>query len=48
MLSDTIASHGKDIIRLRYQQETATINAILKDLDNQYSDEVILLGLTEG
>lgn len=45
LVSNSINSHGKDIIALRYQQETAVLNAILNDLLNEIPAAVLGLGL---
>lgn len=47
LLSDKIAAHGSSIQILRYQQETATLNALLLDFTTELEKEVALLGLTE-
>lgn len=46
LISDNIAAHGDRIVNLRYQQETATLSAIIHDLENQFAGQVALLGLT--
>ncbi|KAA5537436.1 hypothetical protein F0919_07105 [Taibaiella lutea] len=35
MLSDNIAGHGERITLMRYQQQTATFNAIINDFENE-------------
>lgn len=45
LIADNMAAHGHKIQDLRYQEETAVLNAILNDLENEYSDAVSLLGL---
>ncbi len=47
LISDKIASYGKEVQLVRYQQETAILNSLLEELENQLSDEVLLLGLTD-
>lgn len=46
-ISQNIANHGKEIIALRYQRETAVLTAIVKDLQNELSTQVNTLGLSE-
>lgn len=45
LISDDIAAHGQRIYEMRYQQQTATITAILNDLDDELSAQVTTLGL---
>ncbi len=47
LLSDAIAAQGEEVHRMRYQQETATLNALLLELKEELTAEVSLLGLTE-
>ncbi len=47
LLADKIEMHGKMLHKLRYQQETATINALVDDLLGGLSEATNLLGLTE-
>lgn len=46
-VSLNLASHGKKITTLRYQQQTAVLNGILNDLQNELSAEITTLELTE-
>ena len=46
LISDSIAAHGDRIVNMRYQQETATLSAIIHDLENQFAGQVALLELT--
>lgn len=47
IIADNIAGHGERIALMRYQQETATLNAIIHDLENEHADHVSTLGLEE-
>ncbi|MFA7687419.1 MAG: DUF6261 family protein [Moheibacter sp.] len=47
LISDNIAAHGNKITVLRYQQQTATINAILNDLEGHLSAQITTLGLED-
>lgn len=47
LISDKIASYGADLQKVRYQQETAILNSLLEDFNNELSSEVQLLGLTD-
>lgn len=44
---DVIANYGKDITSIRYQQETAILNAIIEHLQNELAPQVSVLELTE-
>ncbi len=46
LISDKISNAGNDIVRLRYQEETATLNALILDFQNELSEQVALLNLT--
>jgi hypothetical protein len=45
-VSESIARHSGRVAKMRYQQETATLSAIIKDLNVSLSNEVAELGLT--
>lgn len=45
IISDMIAGHGNRITLMRYQQQTATLNAIINDLQNQLAAQVTLLNI---
>lgn len=45
MLSDNIAGHGDKIISMRYQQQTATVNAIIHDFENELIDHLRTVNL---
>lgn len=47
LISDKLKSYGTRIHSMRYQQETATLNAIINDMENELSQEVALLNLTD-
>ncbi|MGG8495867.1 DUF6261 family protein [Tenacibaculum sp. TC6] len=47
LIADKIATYGSDVQLLRYQEETATLYAIINDLETDLAAEVALLGLTE-
>lgn len=47
IVSDNIKGHGERVHRMRYQQQTATLNAIINDLENQYAPQITLLGLAD-
>lgn len=47
VIADLINSYGERLVKLRYQQETATITAIVNDLESTLKKEVTLLGLTD-
>lgn len=42
LIADNIESHGQSIPTMRYQQETASINAIIHDLEDTYAAQVNL------
>ena len=46
IIANKIASYGSKITLMRYQQQTATLNAIISDLENELAEEVTLLALT--
>lgn len=45
VVSDNIAAHGDRIYKMRYQQETATLNAIINDCEGIYAGHITTLGL---
>lgn len=47
LMVDKFETYGKMLHKLRYQQETATINSLVADFTTELSNEVTLLGLTE-
>ena len=47
IISDAIAGHGGQITSMRYQQQTATVNAILNDLQNELSAHVTTLNIDD-
>ena len=47
IISDNIAGHGDKITVMRYQQQTATINAILNDLNGELAPHVATLSVTD-
>ncbi len=47
LIADKIETHGRFTHKLRYQQETATLNSLVADLTEELADEVTLLGLNE-
>ncbi|SEB35761.1 hypothetical protein SAMN04489761_0090 [Tenacibaculum sp. MAR_2009_124] len=47
LISDKIASYGADVQLLRYQEETATLSAIINDLETDLIAEVTSLELTQ-
>ncbi len=47
LIADKIGAHGALLHKLRYQQETATLNALILDFTNELADKVALLGLTQ-
>lgn len=46
IISDNIAGHGDKITVMRYQQQTATLNAIINDCLGDHATHVATLGLT--
>ncbi len=47
LIADKIEAHGTLLHKLRYQEETATLNALLLDFTNELADKVALLELTQ-
>ncbi len=47
LIADKIEAHGTLLHKLRYQQETATLNALILDFTGELADEIALLGLTQ-
>lgn len=47
IIADNIAGHGDRIFLMRYQQQTATINAIINDLNNELAAHVATLNVTD-
>ncbi len=47
LMIDKFETYGKMLHKLRYQQETATINSLVADFTTELSNEVTLLDLTE-
>ena len=45
LIADNIAAHGDAIVRMRYQQQTATLASIVKDLTTTLAPQIALLGL---
>ncbi|MGN6494127.1 MAG: DUF6261 family protein [Agriterribacter sp.] len=47
IISDYIAAHGRRITDLRYQLQTATLDAIISYLENEHARYIVRLGLQE-
>ena len=47
LIADKLATYGNRIQTLRYQEETATLNAIINDLETDLAPQVTQLGLTD-
>ncbi len=47
LISDKIGNASSDVAHLRYQEETATLNALILDFQNELADQIALLDLTE-
>ena len=45
LIADSLAGHGDKVAKLRYQEQTATLNSILQDLTTTLTSQVALLGL---
>lgn len=47
LIDDMLDSYEDRVEKMRYQQETATLNSIINQLENEFATSVTLLGLTE-
>ena len=45
IVADNIAAHGNQISKMRYQQETATLNAIVHDCEGIHAGHITTMGL---